>query len=602
MEVIHSSAHPTVRLHAAQEDVPRQINFDEIRDLFQDFPIEIALYDLEGNYKFVNKLYVKDENIRKSIIDKNDEYYFNRVGIDPQAAQRRITFFEQSIRERRTISFTEKLQLLQTERTLYYKRYYRPLFSNRKTRGVTHVFLFGSNLNAAILGQKELRYLAYHDQLTGLKNRAAFLEHIKQIQNEADRYDDFRQIAILLCDLDNFQFVNEELGHNVGDLILKETSSRLKLCVRKSDYIYRTDGDEFAIIVQHIEDEYEAGKIAEKITQYLSKPFKINGHKIDSLTSSVGIVMFPKDGKNISGLVKNAETALYSAKNNGKNTFQFFSKARTEYSVKILKIEKKLAELIKRNEFEEQFTILYQPLIKKVNTEYKIFGAEALVRWKNPELGCIRPDTFIPVAEKSNLISEIGEWIFTRACNDYVNINNQLSHPLLLSINFSAKQLRSALMIKKLQNVLKSTNFDPANLQLELTETSYLDDHMDINSNLREIEKMGIKLALDDFGVGYASLSYLHKVPADTIKIDRSFIQYMGSSPRHRELVNSIIILSQNLNKEVVAEGVERVEDLFLLDKQKCYKYQGFLFSDAITLEQFEELLKKESLLSTVIK
>jgi len=602
MEVIHSSPHPTVRLHTAQENIPRQINFDEIRDLFQDFPIEIALYDLEGNYKFVNKLYVKDENIRKSILDKDDIYYFNRVGIDPQAAQRRKTFFEQAIRERRTIGFTEKLQLVQDKRILYYKRYYRPLFSNRKTREITHVFLFGSNLNAAILGQKELRYLAYHDQLTGLRNRAAFLEQINQIQNEAERYEDYRQIAILLCDMDNFQFVNEELGHHVGDLILKEASSRLKLCVRKSDYIYRTDGDEFAIIVQNIHDEYEAGKIAEKITRYLSKPFKINGHKIDSLTSSVGIVMFPRDGKNISGLVKNAETALYSAKNSGKNTFQFFSKARTEYSVKILKIEKKLTELIKRNEFEEQFSILYQPLIKKEDTEYKIFGAEALVRWKNPELGCIRPDTFIPIAEKSNLISEIGEWIFTRACNDYVHVNTRRSNPLILSINFSAKQLRSSLMIKKLQNVLKSTNFDPANLQLELTETSYLDDHLDINSNLREIEKMGIKLALDDFGVGYASLSYLHKFPADTIKIDRSFIQYMGSSPRHRELVNSIIILSQNLNKEVVAEGVERVEDLFLLDKQKCYKYQGFLFSDAITLEQFEELLKKESLLSTVIK
>lgn len=601
MGIIHPSTNPTVKLKTAQIDVPSHIKFDEIRSLLQDFPIEIALYDLKGNYKFVNKLYVKDENLRKAIIDKNDEYYFKLAGIDPQAAQHRFNFFEKSIREKRTISFTEKLQLIQTGRILYYKRYYRPLFSNRKTREVTHVFLLGSNLNAAILGQKELQYLVYHDQLTGLKNRAAFLEHINQIQNEAERYEDFRPIAILLCDLDNFQFINEELGHNVGDLILKETSSRLKLCVRKSDYVYRTDGDEFAIIVQHVQDEYEVGKIAEKITKYLSKPFIINGHKIDTLTSSVGIVMFPRDGRNISGLVKNAETALYSAKNTGKNTFQFFSKARTEYSVKILKIEKKLVELIKRNEFEEQLTILYQPLIKKVDSEYKIFGAEALVRWKNPELGCIRPDTFIPVAEKSNLIAEIGEWIFTRACNDYVNINNQLGDPLLLSINFSAKQLRSALMIKKLQNVLKSTNFDPANLQLELTETSYLDDHQNIQSNLREVEKMGIKLALDDFGVGYASLSYLHKVPADTIKIDRSFIQYMGSSPRHSELVNSIILLSKNLNKEVVAEGVERVEDLFLLDKQKCYKYQGFLFSEAITLEQFKELLKKESLLSTVI-
>lgn len=601
MGVVMSATNQSTPIKRKQSPVPRYFDFDEIRDLFQDFPLEIAMYDLAGTYKFVNKLYTRDETLQRSLLGKNDEYFFKQIGISLEAVENRKKFFEQAIKEKRTIGFTEKLHISAEKRILYYKRYFRPIFSNRETKEISHIFLFGRNLNAAILGQKEIKYLAYHDQLTGLKNRTAFLDQLQQIQNEAERYEDQRQIAVLFCDLDNFQFFNEELGHATGDFILKEVSDRLKLCVRKSDFIYRTDGDEFAIIVQNISDEYEAGKIAEKITEYLTKPFQINGHKIETLTSSVGIVMYPKDGKNLSTLVKNAETALFSAKNSGKNTFQFFSKAQTEYSIRTLKIEKKLVELIKRKEFEEQFSILYQPLIVKENNDYRIFGSEALIRWKNPELGSVKPDAFIPVAEKSNLISEIGEWIFTKACNDYVMLTNKIKQPLLLSINFSAKQLRSALMIKKLEQVLKATNFDPKLLQLELTETSYLDDHAEITQNLRELENLGIKLALDDFGVGYASLSYLHKVPAETIKIDRSFIRYIGSSPRHRELVNSIILLGKNLKKEVVAEGVERVEDLYLLDAHECYKYQGFLFSDAITLLQFEKLLKKESLLSTVI-
>jgi len=601
MDVAVSAVNKQVSSDMFDRTSSLQIDFEEIRDLFHDFPIEIAMYDLDGNYKFVNKLYATDQNIRKNIIGKDDAFYFNHLGINSESAEKRKKYFDRSILEKRTVGFTEKLHIDREKRTLYYKRYFRPIFANRKSKEISHVFLFGNNLNAAVLGQKELRYLAYHDQLTGLKNRTAFQDQLEQIQNESERYEDQRQIAILFCDLDNFKFINEELGHEVGDFLLKEVASRLKICIRKSDYIYRTDGDEYAVIVQNVHDEYEAGKIAEKITEYLTKPYKFNGRNIDSLTTSVGIVLFPKDGRELHTLVKNAETALYSAKNNGKNTFQFFSKARTEYSVRILKIEKKLIEIIKNNQFEDQFSILYQPLVSKVNNEYKVYGSEALIRWNNPDLGFVEPDTFIPVAEKTNLISEIGEWIFTRACNDYSTLMNKLNLPLILSINFSAKQLRSTTMIKKLEHVLKSTNFDPTLLQLELTETSYLDDHIEISQNIKELEKLGIKLALDDFGVGYASLSYLHKVPADTIKIDRSFIRYIGSSERHRELVNSIILLGKNLKKDVVAEGVERVEDLYLLDEHQCYKYQGFLFSSAINLERLERLLEKESLLTTVI-
>ncbi|HEM49480.1 MAG TPA: bifunctional diguanylate cyclase/phosphodiesterase [Caldithrix sp.] len=581
--------------------IPQFINSEEVREFFHDLPIEIAMYDIEGKYQFVNKCYASDEIIRKNLIGKDDGYLFNILGIEPDAAKNRRMYLNRSIKEKKMVSFTEKLYIPQQKRTLYYKRYFRPFYNNSKTRKITHVMLIGNNLNAAVLGQKELKYLAYHDRLTGLKNRTAFQDQLEQIQNEWERYEDQRQLAILFCDLDNFQFVNEELGHDVGDLLLKEVSDRLNQCVRKSDYVYRIDGDEFAVIVQNVDDEYGAGKIVEKINSYLSKPYQFNGNRIDSITTSMGIVLFPKDGKDIRSLVQNAETALYSAKRIGKNAFQFFSNARTEYSVKILKIEKKLNEMIKKNSFGNQLRLLYQPLVVKNLNDYRIFGSEVLVRWNNPELGEVRPETFIPVAEKTNLISDIGEWIFFRACEDYAKLLKKIKKPLLLSVNFSAKQLRSRDFIHKIEDILRLTDFDPKNLQLELTETSYLDDQPEVINNINELEKMGIKMALDDFGVGYASLSYLHKVPAATIKIDRSFIKYIGSSPRHRELVNSIILLGKNLNKEVVAEGVERVEDLYLLNEHKCYKYQGFLFSEAVTLEDMEKLMQKESLLSTII-
>jgi diguanylate cyclase (GGDEF)-like protein len=580
----------------------KHISLQELYNIFQDLPIEIAMYDLNGKYKFVNKLYIQDDDIRKKIIGKDDEYLFDLLGISLDSAIKRREAFQRVLLEKRMIKFTEKLLLPEKNRTLYYKRTLRPLFSNTKNQELSYIFLFGNNLNAAILGQKELRYLAYHDKLTSLKNRAAFYEQLEQIKMEYERDNNDKITAILFCDLDNFKFVNDSLGHSIGDELLKEVASRLKLCLRKSDHVYRFGGDEFTVIIKNVTHDYDAGRIAEKFTSYISKPYIIKDHKISYLTTSVGIVLFPKDGDDVETLIRHADTAMYSAKRRGKNNFQFFSESMTEYSIKRLKIEKNLTNLVTKNEYNDQFNILYQPIVEKnAKGDYKIIGSEALLRWRNPELGSVKPDSFIPVAEETNLISEIGEWIFYKTCTEYNTLLKKISDPLYLSVNFSAKQLRSARVINKLEKILKSTDFDPGNLQLELTETSYLDDHNEIIENINELERLGIKIALDDFGVGFASLSYLHKVPASTIKIDKSFIKYLSTSPKHKELVKSIILLGKNLNKDVVAEGVEQVEDLYLLDAHKCSKFQGFLFSAPVDLEKFAELLNRESLLTTLI-
>ena len=579
-----------------------QVNFSEIRELFHDLPLEVAMYDVQGRIRFVNKHFENDAQIRKEMIGKDDDYYFQLKSIRREAILIRRVYFQRAIKEKQLVKFTEKLHFENENKTLYYKRYYRPVFFNDGSKEVSHVFFFGTNLSATVLGQKELRYLAFHDKLTGLKNRQALNEFIKQMEVEIEKDPHPSMQALLYIDLDNFKYINEALGHTVTDLLLQEVASRLNICVEKSDQIYRYASDEFIIILRNINQDYDAGRIAEKITKYLSKPYLIQNQRITSLTCSIGIAMFPKDGKNIEVLLKNADTAMYSAKKNGKNNFQYFSKALTEYSVRRLKIEKHLIELVNTNDYEKQFQILYQPIVeKKRHGEYKVVGAEALLRWKNHELGHVLPDAFIPIAEEAELISKIGEWIFKKTCTEYKDLNHKTDPPLVLSINFSAKQLRSPKIIKKIEEILKSTNFNPKHLQLELTETSYLDEHPEVVANIQAIGDMGIRIALDDFGVGFASLSYLHKVPASTIKIDRSFIRYLSTSPRHKELVKTIIMLGENMNKDVVAEGVEQVEDLYLLDSNHCFKYQGYLFSKPVDLEEFRKILKKESLLTTVI-
>jgi diguanylate cyclase (GGDEF)-like protein len=578
------------------------VNFAELRELFHDLPLEIIMYDLQGRIRFVNHYFESDEQIRKEMIGQDDDYYFKLKGIRREAILIRRVFFQRAIKEKRLIKFTEKLHFENEDRTLYYKRYYRPVFFKDGSKEVSHVFLFGSNLSATVLGQKELRYLAYHDKLTGLKNREALNEFMKQMESESEKNPYLQRQALLYVDLDNFKFINESLGHTVADLLLQEVASRLNICIEKSDQIYRYGSDEFIIILKSISQDYDAGRTAERITKYLSKPYLIQNQRITSVSSSIGIAMFPKDGKNIETLLKNADTAMYSAKKNGKNNFQYFSKALTEYSVRRLRIEKHLIELVHKNDYERQFRILYQPIVeKKTHGEYKVIGAEALLRWKNHELGFVLPDAFIPIAEEADLISKIGEWIFYKTCTEYKNLNHSSESPLVLSINFSAKQLKSPRVVQKIEEILKSTNFNPEQLQLELTETSYLDEHPEVVTNIQAIGEMGIRIALDDFGVGFASLSYLHKVPASTIKIDRSFIRYLSTSPRHKELVKTIIMLGKNMHKDVVAEGVEQVEDLYLLDTHKCYKYQGYLFSKPVDLDEFRKILKKESLLTTII-
>ena len=580
----------------------KQISLNEVYHLFNDLPMEIAMFDVNGRYKFVNKQYEPDEKIRREMIGQDDKYYFDLKGIDSDLANRRLDYFNQVINDKNSVKFSENLATRHKKETRYYERNFKPVFSNGNREDISYVFLFGNDLSDVIHGQKEVEYLAHHDKLTGLRNRSVFHEQLKLIEQDLAEKENPGKAAVMIIDLNNFKLVNDAQGHQAGDLVIQEVASRISICIDDNSQVFRIGGDDFAIVIRNIVHEYDVSRIAEKITKYLAKPFLVKNMKINFLTASIGIVLIPRDGNDEVSVIRNAESALLNAKQAGKTTFRFFSKSMNKYSSKRFNIEKNLTEMVNKNEFDQQLKIHYQPIVEKISHgQYQIVGSEALLRWNNPELGQVSPARFIPIAEETNLINEIGEWILYRALREYKVLQEQVDDSVYLSVNFSAKQLRDQDTIRKLDYLLYKTRFNPKQLQLELTETSYLDDQGEVSQNLREIEQMGVKLALDDFGVGFASLSYLHKVPAKTIKIDRSFIQHISTSPRHNELVKSIILLGQNLEKDVVAEGIEQVADLFLLDAQKCYKYQGYLFSQPIELAGLASMLKKKKVLSTMI-
>jgi len=578
---------------AFQDDT--RISVREASQLFQHVPVEVAIYDLKGRYKYVNPLYATDEEIRKKIIGKDDAYFFDMIGISRECVENRRRHFERAVSEKRTIRFTEKLLFPEKNRSLFYKRSFHPIYAGGEVQRVNAVCMFGSDLTAVILGQQELKYLAFHDKLTGLRNRDGFYEQLDQILIDMPRESGESISAILFCDLDNFKLVNDSLGHDIGDLVLKEVAQRLISSLRKSDMVFRLGGDEFTIIIRHLKRNIEAARVAEKIIHRLNQPFDIKGYKITYLSTSIGIVIIPSKGGERENLVKKADTAMYAAKNNGKNQFQFFADVMTDDSIQRLKIENNLKILVQDSNFDDECQILYQPIIEtEEGGGYKVIGSEALLRWSNPELGSVLPEAFIPIAEESNLITRMGEWIFYKSCKDTAPLIKSMNRSFYVSVNLSAMQLKEPNIVEKIGNILKAAKMDPHNVQFELTETSFVEDRIEIKRNMLKLNNMGIRLAIDDFGIGFASLVYLQQIPASVIKIDKSFIQHLSTSREHRQLVKSIIHLSANLEKDVIAEGVEKPDQLEFLKKENCRKYQGFLFSKPIKIDELRTYLNEE--------
>ncbi|HEY6245688.1 MAG TPA: GGDEF domain-containing protein [Pyrinomonadaceae bacterium] len=430
--------------------------------------------------------------------------------------------------------------------------------------------------------QGSLNHLAYHDALTDLPNQSLFKDRLKQAIALSHRSNQMQ--AVMLLNLDRFKTVNDSLGYLAGDLLLQSVAQRLTSCVRDCDTVARFGGDEFAVLLTQISRAQDAATTANAIRQALNQAFLFDDQEI-FVSNSIGISLYPHDGRDTATLLKSAGAALERAKEQGGNNYEFYTAGRTTRALRQLVLESNLRSGLERREFFVQ----YQPQVSSV--DFHLVGMEALVRWQHPNLGLLYPNEFIHLAEDSGLIIPLGDWVFRTACLQNKTWQDGAMVPMRLAVNFSARQFQQPGFISSVEGILMETNLDPAWLELEITESSIMKDPDKAIEKLLELKMMGIKVAIDDFGTGYSSLNYLKRFPIDTLKIDRSFVSDLCKDPHDTAIVRAIITLGHALDLTVVAEGVETREQLESLAELECDVVQGFLFSKALSTEDFEELL-----------
>ncbi|MGH1363999.1 MAG: EAL domain-containing protein [Calditrichia bacterium] len=433
----------------------------------------------------------------------------------------------------------------------------------------------------------EVEHDAYHDHLTGLPNRKLFMDRLDNAIQQGLRYK--RVLGVIFVDLDGFKEINDTLGHDVGDLMLKHVTQQLTSTVRASDTVARFGGDEFIIIVNQLCEEKFLNRIIEQLQAKLARPVELDGHTC-SVSASIGISIYPFDGAESEELIKNADTAMYHAKNSGKNTFRRYNISMDEQAYDTLQIEKNLLRAIQ----EDELTLHYQPLIDIATGE--MTSVEALVRWEDSESSTmIYPDQFIDIAERSNLMVPLGEWIMDRACADIKALQDFGHSPFSVAVNLSPRQFNDKGLHRKIINSLDSHHLDAELLSVEITESNAMNDVDYAIKMLGLLKDIGVKVAVDDFGTGYSSLSYLKQLPANALKIDRSFITGLPSNGDDKSITSAIIAMAHRLKLEVVAEGVETSGQLEFLKSLGCNKAQGYYFAKPLNFNALSEFLVERS-------
>jgi diguanylate cyclase (GGDEF)-like protein/PAS domain S-box-containing protein len=432
-------------------------------------------------------------------------------------------------------------------------------------------------------GQERITYLASHDALTGLPNRVMFGELLARAIATAERYS--RKFAVMFVDLDRFKLINDSLGHAAGDLLLKEIAGRLKDCLRSSDVVARMGGDEFVVLVQEVDSREQVEVVARKILAATLRPVELLEQDC-RVTASIGINLYPADAQDEQSLMKNADMAMYQAKEEGKNNFQFFSQEIRSHSLERMALETNLRHALERNEL----SLHYQPKID-IQTR-RITGVEALLRWNSPALGQVSPAQFIPVAEETGLIVPIGRWVLRTACEQSAAWQHAGLPPVCMAVNLSARQFTDEALAEDVTQAVRDSGIDPCTLELEITEGMVICNPERALAVLTCIKAMGVRLAIDDFGTGYSSLGQLKNFPVDTLKVDRSFIRDLARSADDRAITQAIISMGKSLSLNVVAEGVETLEQLEFLRRSACDEMQGYYFSKPITAEAFGHMLR----------
>jgi PAS domain S-box-containing protein len=458
------------------------------------------------------------------------------------------------------------------------------------------------NITKRMEAEQRIRHLAYFDSLTGLPNRDLFHDQIAKAITRAGEIE--KPMALLFLDIDRFKHVNDSLGHTSGDVLLTQVAQRLRSAVRGSDSIgrlatedeseeisaggvSRLGGDEFTIVVTDLDHPQDAARVARRVLDAMSRPFSLGDQEIFT-GCSIGIAVWPEDGENSEELLRSADLAMYHAKGCGGHVYQFFDASMNHTSTRRLNLENKLRRALERDEFH----LVYQP-IRDGRTGH-VSAAEALLRWTDSDGESIGPDEFVPIAEETGLIVEIGEWVLRKACFQSAAWQAQGYDPIRMSVNISVNQLRTHGVTAMVSDILCESELSPAHLELEITETSILDANPNIVEAVTHLSDMGIGFALDDFGTGYSSLSALQRFPIERLKIDRSFVSGLGESASDEALVSAISALARRLGLKVVAEGVETQDHVHFLVQQECHELQGYLFSRPLPADEFESYLEKD--------
>jgi diguanylate cyclase (GGDEF)-like protein/PAS domain S-box-containing protein len=434
--------------------------------------------------------------------------------------------------------------------------------------------------------ERQIYHQAFHDTLTNLPNRALFMEHLSMALKRAKRRDNY-YFAVLYLDIDRFKLVNDSLGHSVGDRLIAAFANRIQESLRDLDILARFGGDEFVILLEDIENSEYASGVADRLQQELKRPFNVERKEVFA-PASFGVVLNTRDYDDPEGIIRDADAAMYHAKENGKAQYKIFDKTLHKKALHLLERETDLRKAVNRDEFENH----YQPIVDLQTAS--LVGFEALIRWNHPQLGLIYPGSFISIAEETGLIVPITKLIAQRACADLCRWQNKLKDELKLTmnINISSKHFLSPTLLDDIKDILYQTGMPPDQLKLEITETALMEDADETIRLVHRLKELGLHLVIDDFGTGYSSLSYLQRLPIDTLKVDRSFVSRIQSEPDgNRNIVEAIISLAHRLKMRVVAEGVETEEQFAILLEMNCQYGQGYLFSKPLSKSQIDKLI-----------
>lgn len=479
------------------------------------------------------------------------------------------------------LTITDEIVLSTAEaKPLYIRSYISPVL--RDDDEVSHFIIAFHDVTKLRHAESQLSYMHYIDPLTQLPNRQCFEEDLlKKLQQEKKRQNPF---ALFFLDLDRFKFFNDTLGHNIGDQLIMNIANSLTYFENANIKLYRFGGDEFTFLINEFEEKKDIERLAEEILVLFKTPFHIQGNEL-LLTCSIGISFYPCSSTSFKKLVECADTAMHFAKERGKDTYQIFSEnMNTAYSEK-LKIEAQLRKALD----QDQFFLYYQPQIDLKTRE--IIGVEALIRWINPVLGLVPPNSFIPLAEETGLIDPIGDWVLSTACRQIKKWQEERGIYFRIGINISPKQFQRPDFVSKVERVLIETGLEAKYLDLEITENGLMQNSDECLQTLDRLKKYGVKISIDDFGTGYSSLSYLKRFPIDTLKIDQSFVKDLMVDSNDQAIVTSIINLAHNMKLKVIAEGVEDIEIVKFLNMHQCDEMQGYLYSKPLSVTDFEVFL-----------